>query len=163
MIRTGLGYDIHALVENRSLVLGGIVIPHTLGLLGHSDADVLCHAISDALLGAAALGDIGEHFPDTDPAFKGADSLVLLGQVGQIVREAGFAICNIDSTVVAQAPKLSPFKHEMARNIATTLNIEASQVSVKATTNEGFDATGQKQAISAMAVVTLESQKENIQ
>ena len=157
MIRSGLGYDIHALVENRPLILGGVSIPYHLGLLGHSDADVLCHAVSDALLGAAAMGDIGEHFPDTDPAFKGADSLMLLAKVGEIIRIAGYQINNVDATIVAEAPKLSPYKKEMAENLAQALKLDPDRVSVKATTNEKFDATGRKEAISALAVAMIES------
>lgn len=154
-MRVGFGYDLHPLVKKRDLILGGVNIPFHLGLYGHSDADVLCHAISDALLGAAALGDIGEHFPDTSPEFKGVSSLLLLKEVNQIIQKKNYHINNIDATLVAEVPKLSPFKEAMRKNIADALSISVDQVSIKATTNEKFDATGQKKAMAAYAVVLL--------
>ncbi|MBO7302701.1 MAG: 2-C-methyl-D-erythritol 2,4-cyclodiphosphate synthase [Clostridia bacterium] len=154
--RIGHGYDVHKLVENRKLILGGVDIPYEKGLLGHSDADVLLHAISDALLGAAALGDIGKHFPDTDEAYKGADSLVLLARVGEILKEAGYRPSNIDSTVIAQAPKLAPHIENMRKNIAKALGIELDAVSVKATTEERLGFTGRGEGISAHAVCIIE-------
>ena len=154
--RIGHGYDVHKLVEDRKLILGGVDIPYEKGLLGHSDADVLLHAISDALLGAAALGDIGKHFPDTDEAYKGADSLVLLARVGEILKEAGYRPSNIDSTVIAQAPKLAPHIENMRKNIAKTLGIELDAVSVKATTEERLGFTGRGEGISAHAVCIIE-------
>ena len=154
-MRIGMGYDVHRLVENRPLILGGVRIPYEKGLLGHSDADVLVHAIMDALLGAAALGDIGQHFPDTDPAYEGADSLFLLKEVGSILKQHGYAVGNIDSTVIAQRPKLAPFREEMRKNIAGSLGIELSQVSVKATTEEGLGFTGTGEGISAQAIALL--------
>ncbi len=154
-MRIGYGYDVHALVKDRKLILGGVDIPHTMGLLGHSDADVLLHAIMDALLGAAALGDIGKHFPDTDPAYKDADSIILLSNVGKIVTDAGFEIENIDSTIVAQAPKVAPFIDEMRKNIAGALGIDLSAISVKATTTEHLGFEGRKEGISALAAVLL--------
>lgn len=155
-MRFGFGYDIHPLIEGRSLVLGGVLIPFEKGLEGHSDADVLCHAISDALLGAASLGDIGEHFPDTDTAFKDASSLVLLSKVGDLVGKAGHFIVNIDSTIVIEAPKLFPFRKEMIKKISKALNIDGKIVSIKATTNEGFGVIGQGEAAAAFAVASLE-------
>ena len=154
-MRIGMGYDVHRLVENRPLILGGVRIPYEKGLLGHSDADVLVHAIMDALLGAAALGDIGQHFPDTDPAYEGADSLFLLKEVGSILKQHGYTVGNIDSTVIAQRPKLAPFREEMRKNIAGSLGIELSQVSVKATTEEGLGFTGTGEGISAQAIALL--------
>ena len=154
--RIGHGYDVHKLVENRKLILGGVDIPYEKGHLGHSDADVLLHAISDALLGAAALGDIGKHFPDTDEAYKGADSLVLLARVGEILKEAGYRPSNIDSTVIAQAPKLAPHIENMRKNIAKALGIELDAVSVKATTEERLGFTGRGEGISAHAVCIIE-------
>ena len=154
-MRIGMGYDVHRLVENRPLILGGVRIPYEKGLLGHSDADVLVHAIMDALLGAAALGDIGQHFPDTDPSYEGADSLFLLKEVGSILKQHGYAVGNIDSTVIAQRPKLAPFREEMRKNIAGSLGIELSQVSVKATTEEGLGFTGTGEGISAQAIALL--------
>ena len=156
MIRIGHGYDVHKLVEGRRLILGGVDIPHSLGLLGHSDADVLLHAISDALLGAAAMGDIGKHFPDTDEKYKGADSLVLLGRVAEILTEAGYRIVNVDSTVLAQAPKLAPHIGLMRENIARTLKLDIDAVSVKATTEEGLGFTGERLGIAAHAVCLIE-------
>ncbi len=154
-MRIGFGYDVHALREGRKLILGGVDIPHTTGLLGHSDADVLTHAIMDALLGAAALGDIGKHFPDSDPAFKGADSLILLSRVRDILKGAGFSVNNIDSTIAAQAPKLAPHIEQMRLNISHALSIDISAVSVKATTTENLGFEGRREGISAYAVCTL--------
>jgi len=151
----GEGWDVHALVPGRKLIIGGVDIPHTSGLLGHSDADVLLHAITDALLGAAALGDIGTHFPDTDARFKGADSLVLLAEAARRVREKGFDIGNIDSTVMAQAPKLAPHIADMRDQIAACLGIEPGQVNVKAKTAERLGPVGQGLSIEARAVVLL--------
>ena len=156
-LRIGHGYDVHKLVEGRKLILGGVEIEHETGLLGHSDADVLLHAISDALLGAAALGDIGKLFPDNDPKYKGADSLVLLRKVGVNLTAAGYKISNIDATVIAQAPKLSPHIRLMRTNIARALGIDASQVSVKATTEEGLGFSGEKLGIAAHAVCLIET------
>ena len=157
MIRIGHGYDVHRLVEGRKLILGGVEIEHDTGLLGHSDADVLLHAISDALLGAAALGDIGKLFPDNDPKYKGADSIVLLRKVGVNLTAAGYKISNIDATVIAQAPKLSPHIRLMRTNIARALGIDFSQVSVKATTEEGLGFSGEKLGIAAHAVCLIET------
>lgn len=154
-MRIGFGYDVHAFAKDRKLILGGVDIPHLLGLLGHSDADVLVHAIMDALLGAAALGDIGKHFPDTDQKYKNADSLKLLASVGEILKESGYTISNIDSTIVAQAPKLAPFIGEMRENIANALCLDISQVAVKATTTERLGFEGRKEGISASAVALI--------
>ena len=154
-MRVGIGYDVHRLVEGRKLILGGVEIPHTLGLLGHSDADVLLHAVMDALLGAAALGDIGQHFPDTDPAYEGADSLKLLSHVGGLLNQEGYAVENIDATVIAQKPKIAPHIQKMRENIAETLHLELSQVNVKATTEERLGFTGREEGISAQAVCAL--------
>ena len=153
--RIGEGWDVHALVPGRPLIIGGVNVPHTLGLLGHSDADVLLHAITDALLGAAALGDIGRHFPDTDERFKGADSGVLLAEVARRVRAAGFEIGNIDSTVIAQAPKLAPHIDAMRQRIADALGLTVSQVNVKAKTAEKLGPVGQGLSIEARAVALL--------
>lgn len=155
-IRIGHGYDVHKLVHDRRLILGGVDIPYEKGLLGHSDADVLLHAISDALLGAAALGDIGKHFPDTDAAYKNADSAILLAKVGEIIHEAGYAPSNIDATVIAQAPKLAPHIEKMRKNIANALSIDIDAVSVKATTEEKLGFTGNGEGISAHAVCIIE-------
>lgn len=155
-LRIGHGYDVHRLTAGRRLVIGGVTIPYEKGLLGHSDADVLLHAISDALLGAAALGDIGKHFPDTDECYKDADSLVLLSAVGQILSNAGYKPSNIDATVIAQAPKLAPHIQMMRENIAKALNIEPDAVSVKATTEEHLGFTGNGEGISAHAVCIIE-------
>ena len=155
-IRIGHGYDVHKLTEGRDLILGGVKIPHTLGLLGHSDADVLLHAISDALLGALALGDIGKHFPDTDPAYKGADSLMLLREVVRLVGEAGWRVGNLDAIVIAQAPKLRPYIDTMRRNIAEACGVDISCISVKATTEERLGFTGREEGISAHCVCLLE-------
>ena len=154
-IRIGEGWDIHALVEGRKLILGGVEIPHTKGLLGHSDADALLHAITDALLGAAAMGDIGTHFPDTDAAFKGADSAVLLQEAVRRVRAQGFEIGNVDSTVVAQAPKLAPYIGAMRESIARALSVAVDQVNVKAKTAEKMGPVGEGSAMEARAVVLL--------
>lgn len=155
-LRIGQGYDLHRLVPERDLIIGGVKIPHDKGLLGHSDADVLCHAIIDALFGAVAAGDIGRHFPDTDPAFKGADSIKLLREAGKILTEKGFKIVNIDSTIIIQKPKMAPHTDKMRENIAQTLNIRTDEVSVKAKTNEGMDSTGKEEAVQAFAVVLVE-------
>lgn len=153
--RVGQGWDVHALVEGRPLVLGGVTIEHTHGLLGHSDADVLLHAITDALLGAAALGDIGRHFPDTDDRFQGADSWHLLHEAAQRVRQAGYVVGNVDSTVVAQSPKLAPFIDAMRVRIAQALTVDVMQVNVKAKTAEKMGPVGQGQSMEAQAVVLL--------
>ncbi|MDD6604078.1 MAG: 2-C-methyl-D-erythritol 2,4-cyclodiphosphate synthase [Eubacteriales bacterium] len=151
-MRIGHGYDVHKLVEGRKLIVGGVEIPHTLGLLGHSDADVLLHAISDALLGACAMGDIGCLFPDTDPRWQGADSLVLLKKVNETINNAGFYVENIDSTVIAQQPKMKPYIQQMRVNIASACNVSIDCVSVKATTEEKLGFTGRQEGISAHAV-----------
>ena len=156
-MRVGMGYDVHRLVPERDLIIGGVKIPYEKGLLGHSDADVLLHAIMDALLGAAALGDIGKHFPDNDPAYKGADSLMLLGRVGEILSGEGYVIENIDSTIIAQKPKMAPHIEQMRKNIADTLGLDISRVNVKATTEEGLGFTGTGEGISAQAVALLMS------
>ena len=156
-MRIGHGYDVHKLVEGRDLILGGVKIPFEKGLLGHSDADVLLHAVSDSLLGAAALGDIGKHFPDTDPAYKGADSLELLRVVGEKVREAGFQVGNIDVTMIAQRPKLKDHIPQMCANIARALTLDVSQVNVKATTEEHLGFTGDGSGMSCHAVCLLEN------
>lgn len=156
-MRVGMGYDVHRLVPERDLIIGGVKIPYEKGLLGHSDADVLLHAIMDALLGAAALGDIGKHFPDNDPAYKGADSLMLLGRVGEILSEEGYVIENIDSTIIAQKPKMAPHIEQMRRNIADTLGLDISRVNVKATTEEGLGFTGTGEGISAQAIALIMS------
>ena len=156
MIRIGHGYDVHKFAEGRRCIIGGVEIPFELGLLGHSDADVLLHAISDALLGAAALGDIGKHFPDTDPRWKGADSALLLREVANMVREKGYRINNIDSTVLAQKPKLSSHIPAMRKAIAAACGLDVDQISVKATTEEGLGFTGAMQGIAAHAVCLLE-------
>ncbi len=154
-MRTGIGFDTHRLVEGRKLILGGVEIPHTVGLLGHSDADVLTHAIMDALLGAIADGDIGQHFPDTDPQWKGADSVKLLEAVTVRLQTKGWKIANIDATVLAERPKLMPHIPTMRARLATAMNVEIDQVSVKATTVEGLGAIGRREGISAMAVATV--------
>ena len=156
-MRIGQGYDVHCLVEGRKLIIGGVDIPYEKGLLGHSDADVLLHAVMDALLGAAALGDIGQHFPDSDERYKGISSIALLKEVGKILQENGYMIENIDSTVIAQRPKLLPYRPQMAENIAAALGIEKEQVSVKATTEEGLGFTGTGEGISAQAIALLSS------
>jgi 2-C-methyl-D-erythritol 2,4-cyclodiphosphate synthase len=154
-MRIGHGYDVHRLVENRKLIIGGVEISYEKGLLGHSDADVLLHAICDALLGAAALGDIGKHFPDTDEKYKGADSLRLLEHVGKLLSNMGYKISNIDATVIAQKPKMAPYIQNMRENISRALNIEVDSVNVKATTEEGLGFTGQGEGISAHAVCLI--------
>ena len=156
-MRIGQGYDVHRLTEGRDLILGGVKIPYEKGLLGHSDADVLTHAVMDALLGAAALGDIGMLFPDSDPAYEGADSIALLKKVGEVLEEHGYVVENIDSTVIAQKPKLLPYRPQMAENIAKALGLEISQVSVKATTEEGLGFTGAGEGIAAQAIALLQS------
>lgn len=156
MIRIGHGYDVHRLVEDRKLILGGVDIPYEKGLLGHSDADVLLHAIADALLGAAALGDIGKHFPDTDEKYKGADSLVLLGEVVKLLGEKGYKVGNIDATVIAQKPKLMTYIPKMRENIAQTLGVDIDFVNIKATTEEKLGFTGSGEGISAHAVCVIE-------
>ncbi len=155
MIRFGMGYDVHKLVEGRRLILGGVEIPHTLGLLGHSDADVVLHAIEDALLGAAALGDIGRHFPDHDDSYKGISSMILLEKVRDIIGQAGYKVNNIDATIVAQKPKLASFIPQMNENIARVMQCELSQVNVKATTTEGLGFTGTQEGIASYAVVGI--------
>ena len=158
-MRVGMGYDVHRLVEGRDLILGGVKIDYEWGLLGHSDADVLLHAIMDAILGAAALGDIGEHFPDTDAAYKGASSLRLLAAVRDLVTEAGYRIGNVDATIIAQRPKMRPYIDKMRENIAETLGIAVEQINVKATTEEGLGFTGTGEGISAQAICLLESKE----
>lgn len=159
-MRIGMGYDVHRLTQDRDLIIGGVTIPYEKGLLGHSDADVLLHAIMDALLGAAALGDIGSHFPDTDPAYKGASSVKLLEKVGELLEENRFLIENIDATIIAQAPKMRPHIDAMRENIAKALGIEVSQVNVKATTEEGLGFTGTGKGISSQAICMLTSPYE---
>ena len=155
MMRIGHGYDVHRLVEERKLILGGVNIPYEKGLLGHSDADVLTHAVMDALLGAAGLGDIGKHFPDTDPAYKGADSLKLLDHVMEVLRDKGWRVGNVDATVIAQRPKLAGYIPSMRENLAARLGVEVEQVNVKATTEEKLGFTGAGEGISAHAVCLL--------
>lgn len=155
-MRIGSGYDVHRLTEGRKLILGGVEIPYEKGLLGHSDADVLLHAIADALLGAAALGDIGRHFPDTDPKYKDADSRKLLAHVLGLISDNGYCIMNIDATIIAQKPKMAPYIEQMRRNIAETLRIAISQVNVKATTEEGLGFTGAGEGIAVSAVCLLQ-------
>ena len=155
-MRVGMGYDVHRLTEGRELILGGVKIPYEKGLLGHSDADVLLHAVMDALLGAAALGDIGKHFPDTDPAYKGISSLKLLEHVGDLLEKEGYTVGNIDATIIAQKPKMRPYIDQMRENIAAALKIETDQVNVKATTEEGLGFTGSGEGISSQAVCALE-------
>ena len=155
-MRVGMGYDVHRLTAGRKLILGGVEIPYGKGLLGHSDADVLVHAVMDALLGAAALGDIGKHFPDTDPEYEGVSSIRLLEHVGRLLDEKGYVIENIDATIVAQRPKTRPYIEQMRENIATALRIETDQVNVKATTEEGLGFTGTGEGISSQAVCAVE-------
>ena len=155
-MRIGQGFDVHALVEGRKLIIGGVEIPHYKGLEGHSDADVLLHAICDALLGAAALGDIGRHFPDTDERYRGADSRGLLRAVAQEVKKAGFRVANVDATIIAQAPRMAPYVAKMVANIAADLGIAEKCVNVKATTTEGLGFTGRGEGIAAQAVALLE-------
>lgn len=154
-LRVGLGYDVHALVEGRPLILGGVTIPHTLGLDGHSDADVLAHAIADALLGAIRGGDIGKLFPDTDPAYKGADSLKLLAEVARVVRAGGYEIIDIDCVIAAQAPKLSPFREEMRKRLADACSIPVDRLGIKATTTEHLGFEGREEGVSAQAVALV--------
>ena len=154
-MRIGMGYDVHRLAENRKMIIGGVEIPYEKGLLGHSDADVLLHAIMDALLGAAALGDIGKHFPDTDPAYEGISSMKLLEKVGQLLEDNRYVIENIDATIIAQKPKMRPYIDIMRENIAGALGIDLSQVNVKATTEEGLGFTGNKEGISSQAICSL--------
>jgi len=156
MTRFGMGYDVHRLVEGRKLIVGGVDIEHTVGLQGHSDADVLLHAIADALLGAAALGDIGHHFPDEDPAYEGISSLILLEHVGKLLAKKGYRIGNIDATIVAQKPKFAPYVQKMIENIASVLYLQPDQVNVKATTEEWLGFTGNEEGISSYAVASIE-------
>lgn len=161
-MRIGMGYDVHRLVEDRKLIIGGVEIPYEKGLLGHSDADVLLHAIMDALLGAAALGDIGKHFPDTDERYKGISSIKLLEHVGKLLEQEGFVIGNIDSTIIAQRPKMAPYREQMRENIAKALNISVNQVGVKATTEEGMGFTGSGEGISSQAIALLETVENHV-
>ena len=154
-MRVGMGYDVHKLAENRKLIIGGVDIPHEKGLLGHSDADVLLHAIMDAMLGAAALGDIGKHFPDTEEAYRGADSRRLLREVKKLIEAEGYQVGNLDATIVAQAPKMRPFIAQMEENIAEDLQIEKSRINLKATTEEGLGFTGSREGISSFAICML--------
>ncbi|WP_394283340.1 2-C-methyl-D-erythritol 2,4-cyclodiphosphate synthase [Frisingicoccus sp.] len=155
-MRIGMGYDVHCLTEDRKLILGGVDIPYEKGLLGHSDADVLLHAIMDALLGAAALGDIGKHFPDTDPAYKGISSVELLKHVGGLLAEHGYRIGNIDATIIAQRPKMAPHIQAMRENTAKALNIDVDQINIKATTEEGLGFTGEGLGIASNAICMIE-------
>ena len=157
-MRVGIGYDVHKLTENRDLILGGVKIPHTLGLLGHSDADVLLHAIMDAMLGAAALGDIGYHFPDTDEKWKGADSTKLLEAVGKILEQNGAKVINIDSVIIAQKPKIAPYIPEMRKIISNVLNLPENAISVKATTTEKLGFCGREEGIAAEAICCIETE-----
>lgn len=156
-MRIGMGYDVHRLAEGEDLILGGVKIPYEKGLLGHSDADVLVHAIMDALLGAAALGDIGKHFPDTDPAYKGISSIRLLEHVGKLIEDKLYVIGNIDATIIAQKPKMAPHIEQMRRNVAEALGIDVDQVNIKATTEEGLGFTGTGEGISSQAIAALET------
>ena len=155
-MRTGIGYDIHRLAPDRRLVLGGVAIEHPTGLVGHSDGDVLAHAVMDALLGAAGLGDLGKHFPSDDPAYAGADSMALLRQVAALVKDAGYAVASVDATVIAQAPRLAPHADAMRAGVARAIGIDAGRASVKATTNDGIGSVGAEQAIAAIATALLE-------
>lgn len=155
-MRIGMGYDVHRLAPDRELILGGVTIPYEKGLLGHSDADVLTHAIMDALLGAAALGDIGTHFPDTDPAYKGASSIELLKQVGSLLEQHGFIIENIDATIIAQQPKMAPYRPQMIEQITNALHLSSDRINIKATTEEGLGFTGSGEGISSQAIVLLQ-------
>lgn len=161
-MRVGMGYDVHKLVEGREMIIGGVTIPYEKGLLGHSDADVLLHAIMDALLGAAALGDIGKHFPDTDPAYKGISSMKLLEQVGALLEEKMYIIENIDATIIAQKPKMASYIPKMVKNIAKALGIEEEQVNVKATTEEGLGFTGTGDGISSHAICAIKNASEDL-
>lgn len=156
-MRVGMGYDVHRLAPGRKLIIGGVEIPHVLGLLGHSDADVLIHAIMDALLGAAGLGDIGKHFPDTDEQYKGISSITLLEKVGALIEKEMYVISNIDATIIAQKPKMRPYIETMEKNIAGALRIDAGQVNIKATTEEGLGFTGTEEGISSQAICLLQS------
>ncbi len=156
-MRIGMGYDVHKVVEGRKMIIGGVEIPYEKGLLGHSDADVLLHAISDALLGAAALGDIGKHFPDTDPKYKGISSLILLEHVGKLLEENMYLIGNIDATIIAQKPKMAPYREQMRENVAKALKIPVDKVNIKATTEEGLGFTGSGEGISSQAIALLET------
>ena len=158
-MRIGLGYDVHRLVENRKLILGGVEIPYDRGLLGHSDADVLLHAIMDSLLGACALGDIGKHFPDTDNTFKGISSITLLEETGKLILKAGYMINNIDATIIAQKPKMSPHIENMRENISKALNIDIDKINIKATTEEGLGFTGEMLGISSQSIASVENIK----
>lgn len=160
-MRVGMGYDVHRLVEGRDLIIGGVKIPHALGLLGHSDADVLLHAIMDALLGAAALGDIGKHFPDTDEQYKGISSMTLLEHVGELLIAHDYVIENIDATIIAQKPKMRPYIEEMEANVTKALNLPQGTVNIKATTEEGLGFTGTEEGISAQAICALTTIFEN--
>jgi 2-C-methyl-D-erythritol 2,4-cyclodiphosphate synthase len=155
-MRVGLGYDVHRLVENRKLILGGVEIPFEKGLLGHSDADVLLHAIMDSLLGACALGDIGKHFPDTDNAFKGISSILLLKETGKLIEEAGYKINNVDATIIAQKPKMMPHIGQMRENISKALNIDIDKINIKATTEEGLGFTGEMLGISSQSIASVD-------
>ena len=159
-MRVGMGYDVHRLAADRDLIIGGVKIPYEKGLLGHSDADVLLHAIMDALLGAAALGDIGLHFPDTDEKYRGADSVALLKHVGELLEEEHYILENIDATIIAQNPKMRPYIDDMRRNVADALGIEISQVNIKATTEEGLGFTGNLEGISSQAICMISSMRE---
>ncbi len=161
-MRVGIGYDVHKLVENRKLILGGVEIPYEKGLLGHSDADVLVHAIMDAMLGAAALGDIGKHFPDTDERYKGISSIELLKHVGKLLEDNMYIVGNIDATIVAQRPKIGPYREEMVKNVANALGINENQVSIKATTEEGLGFTGSGEGISSQAICLLNQVEDYI-
>lgn len=161
MARIGLGFDAHRFAPDRKLILGGVEIPHPLGLSGHSDADVLTHAIIDAMLGACALGDIGQHFPDSDPIFKDISSLVLLARTGKLLSQKKYRIINIDTTLILEAPQIAPFVTQCRRNIASALEIAIERVSVKATTTEGMGFTGRKEGVAAMAVVSIECPENN--
>jgi len=158
-MRIGMGYDVHKLGPDRDLILGGVKIPYELGLIGHSDADCLVHAVMDSILGAAAMGDIGQHFPDTDPAYKGADSLALMAHVKEMVRAAGWRIGNIDATIIAQRPKMAPYIPEMRRLMADVLEIGMDRINVKATTEEGLGFTGEGLGIACQSIALLESQE----
>ena len=160
-MRVGMGYDVHKLVEGRDLILGGVKIPHTLGLLGHSDADVLLHAVMDALLGAAALGDIGKHFPDTDPQYKGISSIKLLEHVTKLIEEKGYIVENIDATIIAQKPKMAPHIPQMRANMAKAMGINESQLNIKATTEEKLGFTGREEGIASQAICLLNERKES--
>ena len=157
-MRVGMGYDVHKLVKDRKLILGGVEIPYEKGLLGHSDADCLVHAIMDAILGAAAMGDIGQHFPDTDLKFKGADSMVLMAEVLRLISEKGYVVGNVDATIIAQKPKMRPYIESMRENVAKALCVDVSRINIKATTEEGLGFTGIGQGISAQAICLLEEE-----